>query len=81
MGDNAEDMLASTDISGDDWRRYTAMIAKSNAIFQVRKNGIFECVWFNRRNHEEDKSAEQFITSLYSLTDNCAYGDLKNDLI
>ena len=76
MGDNSEDTLASTDISCADWSRYATVIAK----FDVWKNVIFKRV-FNRRNQEEGESAEQFITSLYSLADNCAYGDLKDDLI
>ena len=42
---------------------------------------IFKRTWFKRRNQEEGESAEQFITNLYSLADNCAYGDLKDDLI
>ena len=42
---------------------------------------IFERARFNRRNQEKGESAEQFITILYSLADNCAYGDLKDDLI
>ena len=57
------------------------MIAKFDAFFQVWKNVFFECARFNRRNQEEGESTEQFITSLYSLADNCAYGDLKDDLI
>ena len=81
MGDNAEDTLASTDISRADRSRYAVVIAKSDAFFQVWNNVIFERARFNQRNQEEGESAEQFITSLYSLADNCAYGDLKDDLI
>ena len=78
MGDNAEDTLAFTDISSADWSRYAVVIAKFDAVFQVQKNVIFKCARFNRCNQEEAESAEQFITSLYSLADNCAYGDLKD---
>ena len=81
MGENAEDTLASTGISGEDRKRLAAVIAKFDAFFQVRKNVIFERARFNQRNQEAGESAEQFITSLYSLADNCAYGDLKDDLI
>ena len=28
-----------------------------------------------------DESAEQFITSLYSLAENCAYGELRDEMI
>lgn len=81
MGENAEDTLASTDITNDDRKKYTQVIAKFDAFFQVRKNVIFERARFNRRNQEGGESAEQFITSLYSLAENCNYGDLKDDLI
>ena len=81
MGDNAEDTLASTNISRADRSRYAAVIAKFDAFFQVRNNVIFERARFNQRNQEEGEFAEQFITSLYSLADNCAYGNLKDDLI
>ena len=81
MGDNAEDTLTSTDISHADRSRYATVIAKFDAFFQVRKNIIFKRAQFNRRNQEESESAEQFISSLYSLADNYAYSDLKDDLI
>ena len=42
MGDNAEDTLASTDISHADRSRYATVIAKFDAFFQVRKNVIFK---------------------------------------
>ena len=42
---------------------------------------IFERARFNRRSQKPGESAEQFITSLYSLAENCAYGDLRNEMI
>ena len=42
---------------------------------------IFERTRFNQCNQEEGESAEQFITYFYSLADNCAYCDLKDNLI
>ena len=81
MGEHAEDTLASTDISAADSTKYQNVIDTFDAFFQVRKNIIFERARFNQRSQEEGKSAEQFITSLYSLADNCNYGDLKDDLI
>ena len=81
IGDDAEDTFASAEISSADRKRSAAVIAKFNAFFQVRKNVIFERARFIRRNQVEGESAEQFITNLYSLTDNCAFGDLKDDLI
>ena len=82
MRDNAEDTLASTDISivliGGGPQPWSPSLT---LFFQVRKNIIFERARFIRRNQEEGKSTEQFITNLYSLTDNCAFGDLKNIVV
>ena len=51
--------------------KYKEVLAKFNAHFKVQKNIIFERAQFNRKMQEEEESAEQFITSLYSLVDNC----------
>ena len=50
-------------------------------VFQVRKNVIFERARFNRRCQAVGESVEQFITSLYTLAENCDYGDLKDHMI
>lgn len=42
---------------------------------------IFERAKFNRRCQGNTESAEQFITSLYNLAEDCAYGDLKDEMI
>ena len=81
MGEDAEDILASTNISADDRKKYDPVLAKFDAFFQVRKNVIFERARFNRRSQQPDESAETFITSLYSLAENCAYGDLRDQMI
>ena len=42
---------------------------------------IFERARFNQCSQKPGESAKQFITFLYSLAENCAYGDLKNKII
>ena len=42
MSDNAEDILASTDISHADRSGYATVIAKFDALFQEQKDLIFE---------------------------------------
>ena len=78
MGEEAEDTLLSTEISEDDRKDYDKVIAKFDSFFQVRKNVIFERARFNRK---QDESVEQFITCLYQLSENCAYGDLRDEMI
>ena len=81
MGEEAESILCSTDITADDKEKYDLVIVKFDAFFQVRKNVIFERAKFNRRVQLEGESAEQFITSLYALVETCEYGTLKDEMI
>ena len=70
----------STNITGEKRKKYASVIGKFDAFFRVRKNVIFERARFNRRSQGPDESAEQFITSLYSLTENCVYGELRDEI-
>ena len=62
-------------------KRERSTLAKFDAFFQVRKNVIFERAQFNCRNQLETESAEQFITAMYCLAENCEYRDLKEEMI
>ena len=79
MGENAEETLSSTNTPTRE--RYADVMATFNEFFQVRKNVIFEGACFNRRVQREEESAEQFITSLYVLAENCVYSDLAAEMI
>ena len=81
MGDEAEDMLVSTNVSEDDRKDYSRVIAKFDAFFKVPKNIIFERARFNGRSQREGESVEQFITSLYNLAENCEYREMKGEMI
>jgi len=52
----------------------------SLTLFPKTKEMILKHVWLNRHN-QEGMSAEQCSTSFNISADNCAYGDLKDDLI
>ena len=71
----------STKISDDDKKDYDKVIAKFDSYFQVQKNVIFERARFNRRYQKQDEFVEQFITCLYQLSENCAYGKLRDEVI
>jgi len=47
MGEEAEDILALTNISTEDKKKYNSVIAKFDIFFKVRKNVIFEHACFN----------------------------------
>ena len=81
MGQEADDVLTSTNITEAERRSYGSVMAKLDGHFQVRRNVIFERAKFNRRNQLAGESAEQYITTLYSLVETCNYGDFKDEML
>ena len=81
MGEDAEETLTSTHISEDDRKQYSTVIEKFDTFFKVRKNIIFERARFNRCCQTEGELIEQFITTVYSLAENCELGALTDELI
>ena len=81
MGEDAEDTLLSMNPSGDERASYDAVIEKFDNFFKVRRNLIYERARFNRRCQAEDESVEQYITSLYTLSDSCEFGELREAMI
>ena len=81
LGEEADDVLTSTNPTEEERRDYATIMAKLDGYFQVRKNTIYERARFNRRNQLEGESAEQYITALYGLIGNCEYGPLEEELL
>lgn len=81
IGENAEAVLASTNVTADERKVYDTVLAKFDGFFQVRKNVIFERARFNRRYQQAGESAENYIMALYELAENCDYGALKDQMI
>ena len=81
LGEDAEDVLSSTNISEDNRKKYSEVMSKLDSFFQVRKNVIYEHARFNRRMQLADESVEQFITNLYQLVEHCEYGNLRDEMI
>ena len=81
MGDEAEDILCSTNISADKRKVYNTVLEKFDKFFKVRKNITFERARFNRRSQGDSESSEQFITDLYRLAEDCEYGNLTDQMI
>ena len=80
LGEEAKDILASTEYWGDR-KKYDNVMAKFDSFFSVRKNMIIEHTKFNKRSQLPDEPVEQFITSLYNLAADCNFGELKDKLI
>ena len=81
MGETAEDVRTSTDISKYNRKKFDSVITEFDNCFKVRKNVIFERACFYRHSQEDGELAEEFITSLYQLVENCEYGVLYNQMI
>ena len=81
MGEEAESVLLSTNITADKRRQYSEVLSKFDSYFEVRRNTIFERARFNRRAQKQGESVEQYITELYYLIEFCAYGALKDEML
>ena len=80
LGEEAESVLLSTNLTAEERAVYNTVIKKLDDFFKVRRNIIFERARFNRRNQQEGESAEQYM-ELYRLAETCNYGDLKDEMI
>ena len=81
MGDEADDILRSFNLSEADSKKYTKVREKFDAHFVKRRNVIFERAKFNQRKQEDGESVDAFITALYSLSEHCNYGELHDEMI
>ena len=81
LGEEADDVLSSTNITDAERLVYDTVLQKFDDFFEVRRNVIFERARFNRRNQLDGESSEKYITELYSLIDGCNYGDLKEEML
>ena len=81
LGEEAEGVLTSTNVTADERKVYDTVVGKFDAFFKVRRNVIFERARFNRRNQLDGEPAEQYIMELYRLAESCDYGDLKDEMI
>eukprot|EP00731_Ephydatia_muelleri_P004100 Em0002g276a len=81
LGEDAENVLSSTNIKAEERKKYDVVVQKFDAFFTVRRNVIFERARFNRRSQLDGESAEQYITTLYALAENCDYKNWKDEMI
>ena len=81
LGEEAEAVLASMNVMDEERKDYKKVIEKFDSLFQVRKNVIYKRARFNRRSQQTEETAEEYITALYNLTENCDYGDIKEEMI
>lgn len=76
LGEEAEDIFLSMNITTNAERNYNQVLGKFNEFFKIRRNVIFERARFNQR-----KWQGIYIAVLYNLAGNCEHGALKNNMI
>ena len=81
LGEEAETVLASTNITDEQRKVYDTVINKFDSFFKVTRNVIFKSACFNCRVQLEGETAEQFIIELYNLSEFCDYGELTSEMI
>ena len=67
LREEAETVLASTNITDEQRKVYDTVINKFDSFFKVTRNVIFERARFNRRVQLKGETAEQFIIELYNV--------------
>ena len=81
MGENAEEVLATTNITNERKKEYTEVVRKFDKYFKVRKNLVYECASFSLAHQLADEPVENFITRLHQLAENYEFGGLKSEMI
>ena len=81
MGDKADDILRSFQLSPEDEKKYDVVRGKFDDYFVARRNVIYERAKFNSRRQEQGEPVEAFVTALYSLAEHCGYGTLHDEMI
>lgn len=81
LGEDAEDVLTSTNISDEERHRYQIVLEHFDSFFKVRKNVVFERAKFNSRYQRDSETVEGFIAALYNLVETCNYGALKEEML
>ena len=81
MGSEADDILASFNLSEEDRKDFKKVHDKFSGYFVVRRNTIFERAKFNMRKQGDTETVDSFVTALYTLAEHCEYGSLHDEMI
>ncbi len=82
MGEDAEDIFASFSWDDEaDKDKYAKVIEKFELHFIPKRNTIHERCMFFQRKQKPGESADEFITSLYKLSEHTEFKEMRDDLI
>ena len=74
MGEEAEDVLASSGLNEEDRNKYDTVKASFERHFMMRHNLIYEWARFNHRKQQRGESVDSFVAALHTLAEHCDYG-------
>ena len=74
MGDKAEYLLQSFNLTDKEAKKYSTVKVKLENHFVKCRNTIYERAKFNRRKQEDGETVDEFITDLYQVAEHCEYG-------
>eukprot|EP00794_Sanderia_malayensis_P016472 gene16472-18109_t len=81
MGEEADDILASLKLTGEERKSYKTVKEKFDNHFVIKRNVIYERAKFNMRSQKDGEPVDSFITDLFSLAEHCGFGELHDELI
>lgn len=81
MGSEADEIFSSFNLTNDDKKKFKVVKEKFDGYFIPKRNVIFERAKFNKRVQTTEEPVDHFITALYTLSEHCEYGDMKDELI
>ncbi|MCG8093299.1 MAG: hypothetical protein JAZ17_06670 [Candidatus Thiodiazotropha endolucinida] len=81
MGMEAENIMKSFELTVEQSKNLDLVLERFDDHFIPKRNIIHERAKFNQRKQNVGESAEQFIRSLYEISENCDFGTSKNDRI
>ena len=81
MGEKADDILQTFNLTEEDAKKYKTVKDKFEAHFVKTRNTIYERAKFNSRKQGENETAHDFIVAVHCLAEHCAFGELRDELI
>ncbi|XP_077505285.1 uncharacterized protein LOC144115033 [Amblyomma americanum] len=81
MSDQAEDILGTFKLSGENSQNIQVVLKQFDSYFIPWRNVIFEWARFNTRVQNDGESVEDFVIALHKLSNHCEYGTLREELV
>ncbi|CAL8134117.1 unnamed protein product [Orchesella dallaii] len=81
MGERADEILASLNITEDEKKDYDVVLEAFEQHFVGSRNVIYERALFGSRTQQEGESIEELVTALHTMSEYCAYGNIREELV